>query len=241
VSYLNTKPLLYGIEHSPIIDEISLTTQYPALIADMLLKDEIDIGLVPVSIIPQMKEYYINTNYCIGANGPVASVCLLSEHPLNEIKTVLLDYQSRTSLALARLLFEKYWKLHPHFIPAGPDFLNQIGGDTAAVVIGDRALEIRRKYSFTFDLGQAWKEMTGLPFVFAAWISNKKLDTGWVSRFDKANAFGIHHLSTVIKELPISSFDLSEYFHQYLSYNLDEEKKKGLSLFLKMLGDKISS
>ena len=86
VSYLNTKPLLYGIENSPVINEISLITEYPARIAEMLLLDEIDIGLVPVSIIPQMKEYHINTRYCIGSDGPVASVCLFSEVPVRGYK-----------------------------------------------------------------------------------------------------------------------------------------------------------
>ncbi|HEY4967992.1 MAG TPA: MqnA/MqnD/SBP family protein, partial [Puia sp.] len=82
VSYLNTKPLLYGIKHSPIIREIEVVTEYPAKIADMLFDDSIDIGLVPVSIIPGLKEYHVNTRFCIGCDGPVASICLFSEVPL---------------------------------------------------------------------------------------------------------------------------------------------------------------
>jgi chorismate dehydratase len=238
VSYLNTKPLLYGIEHSPVIDEISLITEYPSRIADMLVNDEIDIGLVPVSIIPQMKEYHINTRYCIGCNGPVASVCLFSELPVSEIRTVLLDYQSRTSSALAKLLFDKHWKKQPVFKPAGPDFLNQIQGSTAAVVIGDRALDQRRKSIFIYDLGEAWKEMTGLPFVFAAWISNKELDPGWVDRFSQANDFGLQNINRVIEQFPDAGFDLKEYYTRFLSYDLNDEKKKGLGLFLTMLTDK---
>ncbi len=143
MSYLNTKPLLYGIENSAVIEEISLITEYPALIADKLLTDEIDIGLVPVSVIPLMHEYHINTRFCIGCDGPVASVCLFSEVPVTEIRKVLLDYQSRTSVALAEILFEKHWKLKPAFEQAGPDFIQQIKGHTAAVVIGDRALASR--------------------------------------------------------------------------------------------------
>ena len=119
MSYLNTKPLLYGIENSPVMEEISLITEYPARIADMLLDDEIDIGLVPVSIIPHMKEYHINTRFCIGCDGPVASVCLFSEVPVEEIRTVLLDYQSRTSVALAEILFEKHWKHKPDISACG--------------------------------------------------------------------------------------------------------------------------
>jgi chorismate dehydratase len=238
VSYLNTKPLLYGIEHSPLIDEISLITEYPSRIADMLLNDEIDIGLVPVSIIPEMKEYHINTSYAIGCNGPVASVCLFSPCPIEEIDTVLLDYQSRTSVALARILFKKYWKTNPKFLPADPDFLEEIKGHTAAVVIGDRALGLRTQSAYVYDLGEAWKTLTGLPFVFAAWISNKVLNPAWVEKFDLANADGLHHISRVIEQFPNAGFDLNAYYTRYLSYDLDQDKKKGLDLFLSWLKEK---
>ena len=238
VSYLNTKPLLYGIENSPVINEISLVTEYPARIAEMLLLDEIDIGLVPVSIIPQMKEYHINTRYCIGSDGPVASVCLFSEVPVQDIRTVILDYQSRTSVALVEMLFEKHWKQKPVFVPADHEFLREIRGTTAAVVIGDRALEQRKKSTHFYDLGEEWKIMTGLPFVFAAWISNKVLDPDWIRRFEEANTFGIQNISRVLDELPVNDFDLDSYFTQYLSYDLNEKKKKGMELFLSILTEK---
>ncbi len=237
MSYLNTKPLLYGIENSPIINEISLLTEYPALIADKLLKDEIDIGLVPVAIIPAMKEYHINTGFCIGSDGPVASVCLFSERPLTEIKTVLLDYQSRTSVALAKILFQKHWKMQPVYEEAGADFINRIRGTTAAVVIGDRALYQRSVSPYIYDLGEAWKELTGLPFVYAAWISNKVLDHNWVERFHQANANGVKNIPSVILSMPTGYFNLNDYYTRYLSYELTEEKKKGLNLFLNMLPD----
>ncbi len=238
VSYLNTKPLLYGIENSPVINEISLITEYPAKIADKLLLDEIDIGLVPVAIIPQMKDYHFNTNYCIGCDGPVASVCLFSEVPIQEIQSVILDYQSRTSVLLAKILFENHWKQKPEFIQSGPDFHKIIRGNTAAVIIGDLALKQRSVSAYYYDLGEAWKQMTGLPFVFAAWISNKVLDPSWVERFDQANAFGIQNLPKVIEQEQDTDFDLKNYYTQFLSYNLDKEKIKGLNLFLKMLADK---
>ena len=239
MSYLNTKPLLYGIENSPVIREISLITEHPAKIADMLLADEIDIGLVPVAIIPGMKEYHINTPYCIGCDGPVASVCLFSEVPIEEIKTVLLDYQSRTSVLLAEILFEKYWKRAPGFEPAGPDFFNRIQGSTAAVVIGDRALKLRAQTPYIYDLGEAWKQMTGLPFVFAAWISNKVLDPGWVERFTQANAFGLDNIKKVVEEVPETDLDLNKYFTRNLSYDFNERKRNGMDLFLKILTDKL--
>jgi chorismate dehydratase len=139
VSYLNTKPLLFGIEHSPIINDIELKIDYPSRIAMMLIKDEIDMGLVPVAIIPELKEYHINTDYCIGCDGPVASVCLFSEVPIERIERVLLDYQSNTSVQLAKILFRDCWKIRPEYVQTTDDFRGQIKGTTAAIVIGDRA------------------------------------------------------------------------------------------------------
>jgi chorismate dehydratase len=235
VSYLNTKPLLYGIQHSDLINEIELTIDYPSRIAAMLLDDQIDMGLVPVAILPQMTEFHINTDICIGSDGPVASVCLFSESPIDEVDKVLLDYQSRTSVQMARILIKKYWKCEPEFIPAGEDFHRQIRGKTAAVMIGDRALAQRKKSTYIYDLGEAWKNYTGLPFVYAAWISKEKLDDSFLSKFSDANKMGLLQLEKVISQLPQESFDLHDYYTKYVSYEFDEEKKKGLNLFLSEL------
>jgi chorismate dehydratase len=100
VSYLNTIPLLFGIRNSALMQEIELLIDYPSRIASLLLEDKIDIGLVPVAVIPRMKEFYLNTEYCIGSEGPVASVCLFSERPIQNVKNVLMDYQSSSSVEL---------------------------------------------------------------------------------------------------------------------------------------------
>ncbi len=102
---------MYCFKHGLKIEGMEVVEEYPSKIAAMLLNNEIDVGLVPVAIIPKLKEYYIITNYCIGAEREVASVCLFSEVPLDRIEKVILDYQSRTSVALARVLIEKFWKL----------------------------------------------------------------------------------------------------------------------------------
>jgi chorismate dehydratase len=159
-----------------------------------------------------MKEYHINTRFCIGSDGPVASVCLFSEVPLHEIEKVLLDYQSRTSVALVEILFQKYWKRKPVFEPADANIINRIQGSSAAVVIGDRALELRSSTTYVFELGEAWKLMTGLPFVYAAWISNKVIDSAWVERFDKANAFGLSNIQEAIKNESPHPIDLYSYY-----------------------------
>ena len=235
VSYLNTKPLLYGIKNGFVIENMELTEGYPAKIAEMLLNDEIDVGLVPVAILPKMKDHYIVSDYCIGAEGPVASVCLFSEVPLDKIEKVLLDYQSRTSVALAKILLNSYWKISPVLEDAKEDFREHITGTTAAVVIGDRAFEQRTKSRYVYDLAETWKTFTGLPFVFAAWIANKKLPDDFIARFNTANAIGLNTIDKVVDENPYSLYDLKKYFTQNISYNLTPEKKEGLKKFLSLL------
>jgi len=227
--------LLYGIQRSSLMKDIEMVIDYPASIASMLLKDEIDMGLVPVAIIPAMKERYINGSYCIGSNGPVASVCLFSETPIEKVERVLLDYQSRTSVQLAKILLKEYWKVSPELINTGKDFRDLIHGQTAGVVIGDRALEQRRLSPYVYDLGEAWKNMTGLPFVFAAWISNKPLDPQFIAGFDEANRRGIEQIDAVVAENPYPIFNLHDYFTKYLDYSLDDAKKHGLEKFLSYL------
>lgn len=236
VSYLNTKPLLYGIERSEeLMQQIDLITDYPSKIAAQLLDGAIDVGLVPVAVIPKMKEYYINTDYCIGAENDVASVCLFSEVELDKIETILLDYQSRTSVNLCKVLLKNYWKKNIVLEDATPDFVDQIKGTTAAILIGDRALQQRSKSKYIYDLAGEWKAFTGLPFVFAAWISNKKLPGDFIELFNDKNAEGLNYIDEVIKENECDFYDLKTYYTKNISYSLTSEKRKGMQLFLELL------
>lgn len=235
VSYLNTKPLIYGFEQGMMQEAITLHIDYPARIAAMLLNNEIDIGLVPVAVIPSLHEYYLNTDYCIGAEGAVASVCLFSDVPLPAVTKILLDYQSRTSVALAKILLKEYWKIQPELVNAGEDYIRDITGTTAGLVIGDRALQQRKQSAYVYDLGQAWKDHTGLPFVFAAWVSNKKLDDDFIMRFNEANKYGLERIDEVVAKNPYAFFNLREYFTNCIDYHLDNNKRKALALFIQKL------
>lgn len=212
-----------------------LVEDYPARIAQMLLNNEIDVGLVPVAIIPKMQEHFIVTDYCIGAEGAVGSVCLFSEVPLERVEKVLLDYQSRTSVALAKVLIKHYWKITPVLEDAKEDFREYIKGTTAAVVIGDRAFEQRRQSAYMYDLAAAWKAFTGLPFVFAAWIANKKLPKEFIEEFNQANKIGLLSIDKVVAENPYPLYDLDYYYHHNISYHLTADKRKGLDKFLSLL------
>ena len=122
VSYLNTKPLLLGFDKN----EWNIIEEYPSILAQKLLNDEIDIGLVPVAVIPLLKEYYIISDFCIGAEGLVDSVGIFSEVPMDQIETVVLDYQSKTSVNLAKVLLKYYWKKEVVFEDAREDFIDHI-------------------------------------------------------------------------------------------------------------------
>ena len=236
VNYLNTKPLLYGLERPPIKDLIELAGNYPSKVAQMLLNDEIDLGLVPVAILSQLPEYHIEGDYCIGTEGEIASVALFSEVPIHEIKKVYLDYQSRTSVELLKFLMKEYWGIKPEIVQAENDeYREEIKGTTAGLVIGDRAFEQRKISTFIYDLGSEWRKITGLPFVFAAWVSTKKLPADFIEMFNQANALGLQHVDEIVNENPFELYDLSKYYKLHLSYKFDEQKKKGMELFLKYI------
>ena len=237
VSYLNTRPLLLGMEQSPFKERIELIKAYPAQIAQALLDDTIDIGLVPVAVMPLLKHPQLVSKYVIGTEGEVASVALFSQVPMDQIEKVYLDYQSRTSVALAKILFKQFWKKEVEFLNATEGYINQINGNTAGIIIGDRALVSLDKFEHIYDLGLAWKAYSGLPFVFAAWVANKPIPLEFIEAFDAANGYGLSHLEDVIALIPANEqvYDLHKYYTENISYELTPEKKAGLDKFLEAL------
>ena len=218
------------------MEEIELIEDYPAKIAQLLIEDKVDVGLIPVAATTRIETWNIVGDYCIGCDGPVASVCLFSEVPIENVERVLLDYQSRTSVNLAKILLREHWQKDVELTDAsGEDYRNEIKDTTAGVVIGDRALEQRLRSTYIYDLGEAWKDYTGLPFVFAAWISKHKLPADFEQRFNEANRLGLQHINDVVKENPFTAFDLYTYFTRCIQYQLTLRKEEGLRLFLEKL------
>ncbi len=240
VSYLNSKPFINGLQHSALIGKIDLQLDIPSVCAQKLLDGQVDIGLVPVAVLPLLKEKYIISDYCIGAVGKVASVMLYSDVPLNEISNVLLDYQSRTSVTLVKVLADNFWQIKPKWTSAKADFENEINGATAAVIIGDRTFGIENKYKFSYDLAEEWQKFTGLPFVFACWVSNKQLPPIFISEFNAALKNGLDSRPELIKELQDSKkypTNIDVYLNQNIDYDYDTAKKQALELFLSYMGN----
>lgn len=235
VSYLNTKPLLYGIENSIVYNDIELSTDYPSLLAAKLSSGEIDMALLPVAAIPFVKNAQIVGDYGIAADGKVASVALFSSVPISDVKRVYLDYQSRTSVKLTEVLFKNHWKKNIEYIDAPENYIGNIQDSTAGVIIGDRALEHLKMFPYVYDLSEEWKQFSGLPFVFAVWVANKKLPDEFIKSFNEANAYGIDNTDIVVQQNNFKHFDLHEYYTKYIHYRIDEEKKKGMNKFLELI------
>jgi chorismate dehydratase len=235
VSYLNTKPLLYGIERSPVMNDIELIVNYPSELAKSLQDGSIDMALLPVAAMPGIAGAHIVSDYGIASDGNVASVAIFSQVPMEEITAVYLDYQSRSSVRLAQLLLEKHWKKEVIFKPAPENYIEYINGTNAGVIIGDRALKQLDNFEYIYDLATAWKEFTGLDFIFAAWIANKELPAGFLKAFNEANAVGLQHIDEVVAENPFPYYSLKKYYTENIKFYLDDEKKKGLNKFLALI------
>jgi chorismate dehydratase len=239
VSYLNTLPFIYGLEHSDIIKSIEMSRDYPALCAQKLINKEVDLGLIPVAEIIKIRDPQIVSRYCIGAVGKVNTVVLLSEVPFHEIESILLDYQSRTSVNLLKILLKQYWKIRIPLVDTSNGYEKEIKGKTAGLVIGDRVFSLMSAFEYVYDLSEIWLKYTGFPFVFAAWVSNETLPDTFLEDFNKALEFGLENRDKVIeiykKENPESKVDIETYLKTDIRYTLDDDKRKGMNLFLDLL------
>src|SRR5688572_499066 len=172
VSYLNTKPLVYGL--GSIAPRHELVFDLPSRLADGLAAGQLDVALIPSIEFFQDPSYTIVSDACIGCRGPVRSVKLVSRVPFKEIRTLALDEGSRTSVALVQILLRERYGVLPELLPfpiaARPE---EIEAD-ALLIIGDRAIYApvgqSSALSYELDLGDAWCRWAELPFVFAMWV-----------------------------------------------------------------------
>lgn len=240
VSYLNTKPLLYGLLQSPIANSIDLSLDIPSRCAEKLLHGDADMGLVPVAVIPDIPEAQIVSDYCIGTERYVKTVGIYADQPIDTLTDLYLDHHSRTSVALSQILLREHWRLNPRLLPAFDGYIDKIGGPVGGLVIGDRTIGLEERFQYFYDLGNAWYEFQELPFVFAAWVSNKKIPDTFLQAFNQAMKTGVEAIPQLMYLLstPNAQFDLEQYFTQNISYDLDKAKRKALEVFLKLLREK---
>ncbi len=236
VNYTNTLPFKWALKKSPLLERIDLQEDIPSICGQKLKYKQVDLALIPVAMLSEIDTFFIESDYCIGANGQVDSVKLYSQVPIEDINSVTLDYQSRSSITLTRVLFKFYWKKTVNYVDAKPGFEEQLGGSQAAVVIGDRTFGLNGRFAYEYDLAQEWKNFTGLPFAFAAWVSTEPLPADFVKEFNTVLKYGMDHIQQAIDESgPIKNLSKEktlEYLTQRIDYNLDTPKRKAMDLFL---------
>jgi cyclic dehypoxanthinyl futalosine synthase len=235
VSYLNARPLCDGLESHP---RVALELDVPAEVARRVAEDEADVALMPVAAAATLGDLRIARGMAIGARGAVRSVLIVSERPIDELTELSLDLSSRTSVVLARLLLRaRRGGKEPRLVGGTPEqAVAAVTGAHGALVIGDPALAASGGFPHVFDLGQAWLEHTGLPFVFAAWCGRAgalQEEDERILRDAKArglanrDAFADAHAARSFLPAPF----LRGYLRDAIRYDLGDEERAGLERF----------
>lgn len=232
VGFLNTLPLRYGLaSYSNLFD---ISEDIPSECANKLLTNKVDIGLIPVATLAEMDSYHILTDYCIGSKGKVDSVYLLSDVPLSDIKSIYLDYRSRTSINLCKILAKNFWEIEVDYLQAFTDYEKSIANNIAGVVIGDKALEIADNFKYKYDLAYEWEKYSGEEFVFAAWVSASKIPEHVIDALNMAMNYGVNHIEESISFAGIENNiqHLKRYLTDSIDYKWTSSKRRSLKKFM---------
>mgnify|MGYP001037738904 CR=1 FL=1 len=232
VPYLNVQPMVYGLHES--FPQLQLQSAVPRKLERMLANDQINLGIVPVFSAFMDPARAIYAAPVIGSDGPVYSVLIVSQQPMEQLHRIWRDPHSLTSNALAAVLLKNHWKLDlSRLADAISPELRQGEG---RVIIGDPAIRERRHFQYVYDLGEAWKQWTGLPFVFAAWIGRDGQHIGqlrealmiMVKRNMQRLPEVVHSYAT-LHELPAE--ELVVYLRDYLTFNFDAREHQAIERF----------
>jgi chorismate dehydratase len=237
VNYLNTKPLIYGLERLAPSCEIVL--DYPSRLADQLAAGQLDVALIPSIEFFQDPSYTIVSDACIGCRGPVLSVKLFSRVPVENIRTLALDEGSRTSVALVRILLGERFGIEPELVPLP---LGATLADTscdAALLIGDRAMRAAEPCAEIWDLGDEWCRWAELPFVFAMWTARAGTDLRGIEQaLAEARDEGLANLHEIARReaapLGLTQPECVSYLRDNLYFYLGERELRGLDLFYRL-------
>ncbi len=244
VRYLNARPLIEGLE--ALAPRVTLELDYPSVLADRLAAGALDVALIPSAeyFRGRVRDgYEILPGLAIAARGAVRSVKLFSRVPLGSIERLALDDGSRTSQVLVQVWLDAVHGVRPARIERLPVGVSALESTADAVlVIGDRAMRVPHDpFVAVVDLGAAWVELTGLPFVFALWVTRPGLDLGGLPEIlRECRAAGLARADDLAAEygpkLGLSRAECSEYLTSVLSYDLGEAEQAGLRQFARMAG-----
>src|SRR5690242_19155439 len=175
ISYLNTAPLMWDFERGLASPEFEISYTVPSLCAAELAQGTADIGIIPAAAYATIPDLAILPDVAIASKQAVQSILLVSHKPLADIRTVALDRSSLTSVALLRVLFEKFWGGGREFTSSAPELDSMVADNDAALLIADPALRVDRSKYQTWDLAEEWVRFTGKPFVFAFWAVRQRM------------------------------------------------------------------
>ncbi len=257
VKYLNSIPLAWGILEGPQSELFEPFLHTPAECADQLQQGKVDLGLIPSIEFQRIAGTKIVPGPAVACRHRVKSVLLISVVPLYKVKTVAVDNTSRTSAALARIVFDEFYQTRPDFRPAPANLADMLAQSDAAVLIGDTALqfmqenelpnEIKQKAFLkygpepleVFDLAERWKFLTGLPFVFAFWAARQGFQDQKVAEaLRESREYGVERIPEIAKRyaetLSLKEEFLREYLTSNVHYYMDETCVESLRIFYEM-------
>ncbi|HEV2762391.1 MAG TPA: menaquinone biosynthesis protein [Pyrinomonadaceae bacterium] len=240
-SYLNSAPLLWSFARGSQRRRVELLTDAaPARCADMLARGSAEAALVPVVEYQRTPEVLVVPGVCVGARRSVRSVVLVTEgRPLEEVGSVALDVQSRTSAALVEVIFREFLGREPSVRPAEPDLSAMLETSDAALLIGDPAMLFPREGLRVYDMASLWREHTGLGFVFAMWMVREGAQArvrgvDFAAARDEGLARRQEIADDYAASLGLPRAELLSYLHDHICFELDEELREGLELFYRL-------
>ena len=251
ISYLNVLPIYHPLETGVIENEFELVSGPPSVLNRLMDSGQLDVSATSsIEYARHADKYYLVPDIAIGSRGPVQSVLLLSRKPVNELtgRTILVSSQTHTSAALLKVLLADLWKVETEFVSGDATAKLETGQRPDGILaIGDEALNLRRHpdYPHQIDLGEAWREMTELPFIFGVWIAQR--ESYDIARNDirtacqalsSAKDWGTKNMSSMCtlasEESTLNATEMCSYFDG-LVYDFGEEEQKGLELFYQYL------
>jgi chorismate dehydratase len=219
VSFLNAKPLIEGLEHDPAVE---LSLEVPSRLLDGMRDGRYDVALLPVIDYQRMEGLRLLTAGGIGCDGPTLTVRIFSRVPIERVKTLACDTDSHTSVALARILCAELYGAIPEMIPLAPSAFRGASDSTAVLLIGDKVVsEEPPGFPHQLDLGEAWKRLTGLPFLFAAWMARDGVELHDLpQRLERAKRSGLENVERIVgREAPPRRWP-PDVAHRYLTEHL---------------------
>ena len=241
VSFLNTKPLIYGIEKNLFPHNFQMTKAIPSTLAVELNAGRLDVALIPsIAYAKNSPTLRIVPECGIIAHGAVNSIRLYFNRDLKNIRTVALDISSMTSVVLTKIILAERYELKPEFIASKPDLEKMLASADAALVIGDTALFKTQSAGGNYlDLAEEWYDMTGLPFVFAVWAGR----TGAITLDDtqaiiSSKNLGMDNIDAVCRAAADeynADFDLvKSYLTENVQFDLGEEEIAGMRHYFEL-------